>query len=102
MLNLDVANKEFIEIEVIFGGETHILKLYKQTGNHRKKQREALKKKETRVFEVEEMLEEQFFERLEGKQEIIDEIKKYYDENGGLDEFRDECELKLGKLKKKA
>lgn len=102
MLNLDVANKEFIEIEVVFGGETHILKLYKQTGNHRKKQRVLLKQEKTRIYEIEEMIEEQFFERLEGKQEIIDEIKKYYDENGGLDEFRDECELKLGKLKKKA
>lgn len=102
MLNLDEINREFIEIEVVFCGETHILKLYKPTGKHKKNQRAALKQKETRLFELEEMLEDQFFERLEGKQEIIDQIKKYHDENGGLDEFRDECELKLGKLKKKA
>lgn len=102
MLNLDVANKSYVEIEVILDGQTNILKFYKETGKQRKAQRAALKQKETRVFELEELFEEQFFERLEGKEEIIKKIKEYYDDNGGLDEFREECEKALGKLNKKA
>lgn len=102
MLNLDIANKQYVEIEVILNGETNILKFYKETGKQRKAQRTALKQKETRIFEFEELVEEQFFERLEGKEEIINKIKEYYDDNGGLEAFREECEKELGKLNKKA
>ncbi|MGE4382264.1 MAG: hypothetical protein AB7D41_03605 [Arcobacter sp.] len=102
LLNLDNANREFIEFEIEKNGEIHILKLYKQNGKQKKAQREALKNENTRVFELEELIEKQFFERLKGDEAVIESIKEFYDENGDIGEFISECEKALGKQKKKA
>lgn len=101
-LNLDTTNREFIEIEVVKDGQNHNLKFYKQNGKQKKAQREMLRKEETRVYEVEELIENQFYERLKGDEKVIDSIKDFYDENGDIAEFMKECEDALGKLKKKA
>lgn len=101
-LNLDIRNREFIEIEVVKDGQTHSLKFYKQNGKQKQEQRTLLKKEETRIYEVEELLENQFYERLKGDAAVIDSIKNFYDENGDIAEFMKECENALGKLKKKA
>ena len=101
-LNLDMTNREFIEIEVVKDGQTHNLKFYKQNGKQKKAQREMLKKEETRVYEVEELIENQFYERLKGDEKVIDSIKDFYDENGDISEFMKECEEALGKQKRKA
>lgn len=102
LLNLDNANREFIDFEVVKDGETYILKLYKQNGKQKQAQRDALKNEKTRVFELEELIEKQFFERLEGDKDVIESIKTFYDENGDINEFMNECEKALGKQKKKA
>lgn len=101
-LNLDITNREFIEIEVVKDEQTHVLKFFKQNGKQKKEQRDLLKKEDTRVFEIEELLEKQFYERLKGDEKVIDSIKEFYDENGDIAEFMKECENALGKLKKKA
>ncbi len=101
-LNLDITNREFIEIEIVKDGQTHIVKFYKQNGKQKQEQRDLLKKEETRIFEVEELLEKQFFERLKGDAVAIDSIKNFYDENGDISEFMKECEEVLGKQKRKA
>lgn len=102
LLNLDNANREFIDFEIEKGGETYVLKFYKQNGKQKKAQRDALKNEKTRIFEIEELIEKQFFERLEGDETIIASIKEFYDENGDIGEFINECEKALGKQKKKA
>ena len=101
-LNLDVANREFVEIEVTKDEVKHTLKFYKQNGKQKKARNELLKKTETRVFELEELLENQFFERLQGDDSVIQSVKDFYDENGDIGEFMKECEDALGKPKKKA
>lgn len=102
LLNLDNTNREFIEIEVVLNKQTHTLKLLKQNGKGKKEQREALKNEKTRIFELEELIEKQFFERLKGDETVIDSIKSFYDENGDINDFINECEKALGKQKKKA
>ena len=101
-LNLDNKNREFIEIEIVKDGQTYIVKFYKQNGKQKKAQRDLLKKEETRIYEVEELLEKQFYERLKGDADVIDSIKNFYDENGDISEFMKECEEALGKQKRKA
>ena len=101
-LNLDNKNREFIEIEIVKDGQTYIVKFYKQNGKQKKAQRDLLKKEETRIYEVEELLEKQFYERLKGDADVIDSIKNFYDENGDISEFMKECEEALGKKKRKA
>lgn len=102
VLDLDNVKRKFVEIEVLKDGETHILKYYAQNGNQKQEQREALKKEGTRVYELDELVEKQFFERLKGDESVIDSIKNHYKENGDISEFIGECEKELGKQKKKA
>lgn len=102
LLNLDNANREYVEIEVVKDGEKHNLKLYKQNGKQKQEQRGAFKNEKTKIFELEELIEKQFFERLEGDETIISSIKEFYDENGDINDFINECEKALGKQKKKA
>jgi len=100
--NLDNKNREFVEIEVVKDGQLNILKFYKQTGKQKKAQRELLKKDKTRLYELEELMENQFLERLKGDKKVIEAIKNFYDENGDIGEFAKECEEALGKQKIKA
>lgn len=102
LLDLDSASRKFVEIEVVKDGKTHILKLYAQNGNQKQEQREAFKKEGTKLFEIDELAEKQFFERLKGDETVIEAIKNHYKENGDISEFISECEKELGKQKKKA
>ncbi len=102
LLDLDKANREFVEIEVTLSNTAHTLKFFKKNGKQKKEERELLRNEKTRVFEVEELIEKQFFERLNGDKKVIDSIKKYYDENGDVHEFIKACEEALGKQKKTA
>jgi len=53
------------------------------------------------MVKFEELNKEQFFENLIGDKTVIKKIIKFYDENGNIYEFIEQCNSELGKLKKR-
>jgi len=98
-LKLDPNNRKYINIDVDIDGETKTLKYFEKNT----KQIKAIKKasKSKTVLEVDELNEKQFFENLKGDKKAIDEIVKFYDENGNFYELINDCDLELGKQSKR-
>ena len=97
-LKLDKKNRKYIEIEVENEDSTAILKYYEKNTKQIKQLREAIKKDNKNIDDLN---ESQFLQNLKGNKEVIKELIDFYEENGNFYEFMNECDLELGKQKKK-
>jgi len=97
-LKLDKKNRKYIEIEVENEDSTAILKYYEKNTKQIKQLREAIKKDNKNIDDLN---ESQFLQNLKGNKEVIKELIDFYEDNGNFYEFMNECDAELGKLKKK-
>ena len=96
-LKLDKKNRKYIEIEVENEDSTAILKYYEKNTKQIKQLREAIKKDNKNIDDLN---ESQFLQNLKGNKEVIKELIDFYEENGNFYEFMNECDVELGKLKR--
>jgi len=98
-INLDKNSRKFITIDVEQAGKTHTLKYFEKNT----KQIDSIKKAYKAQDEnLDEFALSQFKENLVGDEDVKNELFAYYEENGNIYEFAQECTEALGKLKKKA
>lgn len=100
-LKLDPKKRKFIQIPIEDenGKEIGILKYFEKNTKQVKQMREAAKEKNMIVMD--ELNEQQFFENLQGDQDLIAQIKEFHEENGNLYVFMNDCDKELGKQSKK-
>lgn len=101
-ITLDSNNRKFITIEIELNGQKITLKYFEKNTKQIKQAKELAKKDNTKMVEIDELAEKQFFENLIGEEKDIDSLVEFYDEYGNIYEFMQMCEKELGKLKKKA
>ncbi len=97
-VTLDKKNRKFIEIPVSDenGKELSVLKYFERTTKQIKELKKAAKENES-ILDIEEKNERQFFENLQGENETINKLIEFYDENGSIYSFMNECDKALGK-----
>ena len=100
-LQLNPKNRKFIEIPIEDENGKEIGKLTYFERNT--KQIKAIKKasKVKTVMEIDELNQKQFFDNLQGGQELKDKIVAYYEEYGNIVDFINDCDEALGKQKRK-
>lgn len=100
-VKLDNELRKYIEIDIEIDGENKKLKYFEKNTKQIKELKKLTKKQDTKVYEVEELSEKQFFDNLKGEKETIDYIVNFYEENGNFYDFINQCDEVLGKQKKR-
>ena len=98
-IKLNEDKRKYIEIEVEIDGKTYTLKYYEKNTKQIKAIKKATKSKS--FMELDDLNEKQFFENLKGDKKVIDALVKFYETNGNIYNFINECDKELGKLYKR-
>jgi hypothetical protein len=100
-LKLDPKSRKFIEIPIENekGEVIETLKYFERNTKQIKSVKKASKDKT--ILEVDDLNQKIFFENLKGSKETIEKINAYYEENGNIVDFINDCDEAMGKLKKR-
>jgi hypothetical protein len=100
-LKLDKSQRKFIEIEIENDGKISTIKYYEKNTKQIKALKQLSRKENAKMIEIDDLVEVQFFENLQGENSDIESLVSFYEENGNIYEFINMCDQELGKLKKK-
>ena len=100
-LKLDKNSRKFIEVDIELEDIEHKLKYLEKNTKQLKALKKLSVKKDVKILEIDDLVEKQFFENLQGDTKVIRDIVNFYEENGNIYDFVNLCDEELGKLLKK-
>lgn len=100
-LKLDKNTRKFIEVEIELEDGVHQLKYFEKNTKQLKALKKLSRTDDVKMVAVDDLIEKQFFENLQGDSKVIKSIINFYEEDGNIYDFINMCDEELGKLKKK-